>query len=61
MNPNYIKECTRIVGCHNKHENVIAIWDEPIKKGSTIKAKPNEIRFHLLIAMWFRSRPNIGA
>jgi hypothetical protein len=60
MNPNYIKECTRIVRCHNKHENVIAIWDEPIKKGSTIKA-PNEIRFHLLIAMWFRSRPNIGA
>jgi hypothetical protein len=32
MNPNYIKECIRIVGGHNKHENVIAIWNEPIKK-----------------------------
>jgi hypothetical protein len=32
MNPNYIKECTRIIGKHNKHENLIAIWDEPIKK-----------------------------
>jgi hypothetical protein len=33
MNPNYIKECTRIVGKHNKlYENVIAIWDETIKK-----------------------------
>jgi hypothetical protein len=32
MDPNYIKECTGIVGSHNKHENVIAIWDEPIKK-----------------------------
>jgi hypothetical protein len=33
MNPNYIKECTRIVGKHNKlYENVITIWDEPIKK-----------------------------
>jgi hypothetical protein len=32
MNPNYIKECIRIVGKHNKHENLIAIWDEPIKK-----------------------------
>jgi hypothetical protein len=31
------------------------------QKGSTLKAKPNEIRFHLLIAMWFRFRPNIGA
>jgi hypothetical protein len=31
MSPNYIKECTRIVGKY-KHENVIAIWDEPIKK-----------------------------
>jgi hypothetical protein len=28
----YINECTRIVGGHNKHENVIAIWDKPIKK-----------------------------
>ncbi len=26
------KECNRIVGEHNKHENLIAIWDEPIKK-----------------------------
>jgi hypothetical protein len=32
MNPNYINECTKIVGEHNKHENVIAIWDELIKK-----------------------------
>jgi hypothetical protein len=32
MNLNYIKEWTRIVGKHNKHENVIAIWDEPIKE-----------------------------
>jgi hypothetical protein len=50
MNPNYIKECTRIVGGHNKHENVIAIWNEP-----------NDIGFHLLITKWFKSRPNIGA
>jgi hypothetical protein len=32
MNPNYIKECTRIVGEQNKLENLIAIWDGPIKK-----------------------------
>jgi hypothetical protein len=32
MNPNYIKECTMIVGEHNKHKNLIGIWDEPIKK-----------------------------
>jgi hypothetical protein len=32
MNPNYIKECIRIVGKHIKHENLIATWDEPIKK-----------------------------
>jgi hypothetical protein len=32
MNPNYKKECTRIVGEQNKHENLIAIWDELIKK-----------------------------
>jgi hypothetical protein len=32
MNPNYIKECTKIVGEHNKLENVKAIWDEPITK-----------------------------
>jgi hypothetical protein len=32
MNPNCIKECIRIVASHNKHENVITIWDEPIKK-----------------------------
>jgi len=32
MNPNYIKECIRIVGERNKHENLIAIWDNPIKK-----------------------------
>jgi hypothetical protein len=32
MNPNYIKECIRIVGEHNKHEDLITIWDEPIKK-----------------------------
>jgi hypothetical protein len=32
MNPNYIKECSKIIGEHNKHENPIAIWDESIKK-----------------------------
>jgi len=32
MNPNYINEWSKIVGEHNKHENVIAIWDELIKK-----------------------------
>jgi hypothetical protein len=32
MNPNYIKECIKIVGECNKHENLIAIWDGPIKK-----------------------------
>jgi hypothetical protein len=32
MDPNYIKECTRIIEKHNKHENLIAIWDEPIEK-----------------------------
>jgi hypothetical protein len=32
MYPNYINECTKIVGEHNIHENVIAIWDELIKK-----------------------------
>jgi hypothetical protein len=32
MNPNYIKECIGIVGSHNKRENVIAIWGDPIKK-----------------------------
>ncbi len=56
MNPNYIRECTRIVGEHNKYENVIAIWDDPIKK-----VQPNEIGFHLSIAVWIRPRPNIGA
>jgi hypothetical protein len=30
MNLNYIKECTTIVGEHK--ENIIAIWDELIKK-----------------------------
>jgi hypothetical protein len=32
VNPNYINECMRIVKEHNKYENVLAIWDEPIKK-----------------------------
>jgi hypothetical protein len=32
MNPNYIMECIEIVGEHNKLENVITIWDEPIRK-----------------------------
>jgi hypothetical protein len=31
MNPTYIKECITIVGKHNKHENLITIWDEPSK------------------------------
>jgi hypothetical protein len=55
MNSNYIKECTKIVGEHNKYENVTVIWDEPIKK-----VQPNEIRFHVLITTWPRSRFNIG-
>ncbi len=55
MNPNYIKECTKIVGEHNKYENVIVIWYEPIKK-----VQQNEIWFHLLITTWPRSRSNIG-
>jgi hypothetical protein len=59
MNPNYIKECIRVIGKHNKHENLILGWAN--KKGSTLKAKPNEIGFHLLIVMWFKSKPNIGA
>jgi hypothetical protein len=33
MNPKYIINYTRIVGEHNNlHENVIAIWDQPIKE-----------------------------
>jgi hypothetical protein len=32
MNLNYIKECIRIVKEHNKHKNVIAIWDGQIKR-----------------------------
>jgi hypothetical protein len=32
MNPNYINECIKIIKEHNKHENLIAIWDEPIKR-----------------------------
>jgi hypothetical protein len=32
MCSNYIKECNMIVGKHNKRENIIAIWDELIKK-----------------------------
>jgi hypothetical protein len=31
MNPNYIKQCNRIVGEHDNMK-IIAIWDEPIKK-----------------------------
>jgi hypothetical protein len=32
MTLNDIKECTMIVQKQEKHENVITIWDEPIKK-----------------------------
>jgi len=32
MNPDYIKACIRIIEKHNKHENQIVIWDEPIKR-----------------------------
>jgi hypothetical protein len=60
MNPNYINDCPKIVGKHNKHENVIANWDESIKKAQPQRLKLNDIKFHLLIAMWFRSRLNIG-
>jgi hypothetical protein len=31
----------------NKYENVIAIWDESIKKCSTLKVKLNEIKLYL--------------
>jgi hypothetical protein len=31
----------------SKHENVITIWDEHIKKGPTLKVKLNEIRLFL--------------
>jgi hypothetical protein len=27
MNPNYIKEFIKTIREHNKHENVVAIWD----------------------------------
>jgi hypothetical protein len=32
MNPNCIKEWIKIIEKQNKHENVLAIWDELIKK-----------------------------
>jgi hypothetical protein len=32
-NPNYIlNKCIRMMENHPKNENIIAIWDEPIKK-----------------------------
>jgi hypothetical protein len=31
----------------SKNENEIVIWDEPIKKSSTLKANLNEIGFYL--------------
>jgi hypothetical protein len=31
-NPNYINKCTRMMENQNKHENVIALWDEHTKK-----------------------------
>ncbi len=39
----------------SKQENVIAIWDEKIKKASTFKAKLNEIGLYL----YLRYRPNL--
>ncbi len=60
MNPNYINECTKIVQKYNKHENVIAIWDESIIKSSTLKVKLNEIGFHLLIIMSPKSSLNFS-
>ncbi len=43
-NSNYIlNKCTRMIENQSKHENVIAIWVEIIKNGSTLKAKLNEI------------------
>jgi hypothetical protein len=38
MNPNYIKESSKIVGEHDKYEKITIIWDEPMKK-----VQPNEI------------------
>ncbi len=32
MNPNYVKEHIKIAREHNKLQNVMAIWDEPITK-----------------------------
>jgi hypothetical protein len=61
MNPNYIKERIRVIGKHNKHEKSNSHLGWANKKGSTFKAKPNEIGLHLLIAMWFKFKPNIGA
>jgi hypothetical protein len=31
MNPNYINECTKIIGKHNKQENLIAILGPNLK------------------------------
>jgi len=31
----------------NKYENVITIWDESVKKCSTLKVKLNEIKLYL--------------
>jgi hypothetical protein len=31
-NPNHISKCTRMMENQSKHENVIVIWDEQIKK-----------------------------
>jgi hypothetical protein len=32
MDINYINGRTKIIEEHNNHENLIAIWDEPMKK-----------------------------
>jgi hypothetical protein len=37
MNLKNIKECIKIVGEHNKHENLTTIWDEPIKKAQPLR------------------------
>jgi hypothetical protein len=50
-----------IVKEHNKHENVNSHLGWSNKKGSTVKVKPKEIKFHLLTAKWPRFKPYIGA
>ncbi len=38
-----LNKCTNMMENQSKHENVIAIWVEIIKNGSTLKVKLNKI------------------